>query len=85
MKTISEESKHWSRQRLRTELLMFIDHWNAFEAFLIRELGRETYMDLSREFALEKSERVLEKLGMSKEQIEEFASQIGNVEQELKA
>lgn len=37
--TIKEESKKWSRARLRDELLLLAEHTKAWEQFLISELG----------------------------------------------
>lgn len=81
--TIEEESRNWTKEELRHELLSLLDHWNRWEKFLEKELGVVTYFDLCKSFALQGSEELLGSLNMTEDEIEEFRHSMGETEKEL--
>lgn len=80
--TIKEESKKWSRARLRDELLLLAEHTKAWEQFLISELGETTYNDLCRTFALSECEKWLQSMNMPEDDVTEIMHRLGETEKE---
>lgn len=73
---IIEESKKWSKERCRQELLEMVKDWNEFERFLIAELGMEQYFGLCKDFAQQKAIDMMKKWGMTQAEIDEFMEEM---------
>ena len=77
---IKEESKKWSKERLREELLKIIEGWNDWDDFVKKELGAETYNDLVNGYAMQKATDWMRLVGMNEEEIKEFRERNGFIE-----
>ena len=82
--TLEEETRSWSRRKLRNTLLYVSDCNKEFEAFLISKLGEQKYLDLCKDFAIEHSVKFLRKNGVDDDGIQEFLEEM-KTERELKS
>lgn len=80
--TFEERIEEMDIEELRYYLRSYHECFTSFEKFLIKEFGRETYMDLCRQHALEDSTKWLKDMGMSDKSIDEFKKQMGFEEKE---
>lgn len=76
--TVKEESKKWTKARLRDELLLLAEYTKAWDEFLISELGEVTYNDLCKQFALSELEKWLREMNMSESDIADFRQHMGD-------
>ena len=79
---LEEAIKDMTREELEETLLRINKVHNDFEQFLIKELGRETYYDIAKEFALEKAKSDMKSWGMSDEEIKQYIKYFGQKEKE---
>ena len=74
---LKDDIDSWSKENLKVVLLETIDHYARFEAFLMRELGEVTYLDLCKEFSMQETERLLQEMHMPDTEIKKIKEGFG--------
>ena len=80
--TFKEEIEKMGVEELRYWLKMYHERFISFEKFLERELGRETFMDLVKEHALEDSVKWAKGIGIPERIVGDFEQKMKHEEEQ---